>query len=452
MSEQQPPWREELDTLLGRLVDEELSETEAARLNEILRRHPEAKAEYHAYLDVHADLEAQLSVPDFSALDAATKIVEPPQPSYTRPLLAMAALVLIGFFINALVQPPTPLAPSVPGALERAEVRPIATIKGLSGSLVYTGDRGTVQNQLAVGDQLTGGTIEGMAPDAWFELQFTDGSSVMISGYSMLTFSDDGQKKLRLKEGGFTANVMPQPKDKPMLVQTRTALFEVLGTRFSVDAELAAATLTVTEGSVRATKLSDNSSVDVPAQHRVTAAINRELVTEKVPDSVAAWRSRVELGRKQNQGEWFPAGAGQPARLGSVPYTIHDGRTLYTLAMKPSTGDHPPVVLQSGSQIRVRGRLETQHQVYFGVTLRHLNGDFAGRFQTTLPKETFADGQPFDVTLNFDEYTLDPSLARWKEHLPTSPAGLVVDAVWTHTLWDPCGLQVISKEIIAPAE
>ena len=361
----------------------------------------------------------------------------------------MAALVVIGFFINALVQPP---AAPVTGASERAEARPIATIKGLSGSLVYTGDRGAVQNQLAVGDQLTGGTIEGMAPDAWFELQFTDGSTVMISGFSMLTFSDDGQKKLRLKEGGFTANVMPQPRDKPMLVQTRTALFKVLGTRFSVDAELAAATLTVTEGTVRATKLSDNSSVDVPAQHRVTAAINRELVTEKVPDSVGAWRSRVELGRKQNQGEWFPAGAGQSARLGSVPYTIPDGRTIYTLAMKPSTGDHPPVVLQSGSQIRVRGRLETQHRVYFGVTLRHINGDFAGRFQTILPEEMFADRQPFDVTLNFDEYTLDSSLERWKDHLPISPVGLVVDAVWAHTLWDPCGLQVVSKEIITPAE
>ena len=180
MSEQQPPWRDELDTLLGRLVDEELSETETARLNEILRTQPEANAQYHAYLDVHEDLETQFAVPDFGALDAVTKIVEPPQPSYTRPLLAMAALVVIGFFINALVQPP---AAPVTGAQERAEARPIATIKGLSGSLVYTGDRGAVQNQLAVGDQLTGGTIEGMAPAAGFELQFTDGSTVMISGF-----------------------------------------------------------------------------------------------------------------------------------------------------------------------------------------------------------------------------------------------------------------------------
>ena len=446
MSEKKQTWQDELDTLLARLFDEELSNSDTKRLNEILSDNPAARDHYHVYMDVHEALQEQFSIPDFTALD---KVVTPePEPSYRRPILAMAALVIIGFFINFLVREPA--QPAV--AEKRAEVEPIAKVGGLSGSLIYTGDRGIVRKDLKEGDSLEGGTIEGMTPDAWFELEFSDGSTMMISGNSMLTFSDDGQKKLRLKEGGFTANVMPQPKDKPMLVQTRTALFEVLGTRFSVDAELAAATLTVTEGSVRATKLSDNSSVDVPAQHRVTAAINRELVTEKVPDSVGSWRSRVELGRKQNQGEWFPAGAGQSARLGSVPYTIPDGRTIYTLAMKPSTGDHPPVVLQSGSQIRVRGRLETQHRVYFGVTLRHINGDFAGRFQVILPEEMFADRQPFDVTLNFDEYTLDPSLERWKDHLPISPVGLVVDAVWAHTLWDPCGLQVVSKEIITPAE
>ena len=53
----------------------------------------------------------------------------------------------------------------------------------------------------------------------------------------------------------------------------------------------------------------------------------------------------------------------------------------------------------------------------------------------------FADEQPFDVTLNFDEYTLDPSLERWKDHLPISPVGLVVDAVWR----TPCGIPADCK-------
>ena len=66
----------------------------------------------------------------------------------------------------------------------------IARITGLSGSLIWTGDRGQIVRDVKVGTELAGGTIEGMAPDSWFELQFNDGSTVMISGTSMLTFAD----------------------------------------------------------------------------------------------------------------------------------------------------------------------------------------------------------------------------------------------------------------------
>ena len=74
----QPEWRQELDELLGRLVDDALTPSDRDRLNEILRDEPEAAAQYHAYLDVHEGLELQLSIPNFEALDATTKIVEPP--------------------------------------------------------------------------------------------------------------------------------------------------------------------------------------------------------------------------------------------------------------------------------------------------------------------------------------------------------------------------------------
>ena len=162
MSEQQPPWRDELDTLLGRLVDEELSETETARLNEILRTQPEAKAQYHAYLDVHEDLETQFAVPDFSALDATTKLVEKSvNPTYIKPLLAMAAMVLIGLFVNLLVTQPEPPLPEARDVVKVS--KPIALIKALSGSLVYTGDRGLMSKDLKEGDSLEGGTIEGLS-------------------------------------------------------------------------------------------------------------------------------------------------------------------------------------------------------------------------------------------------------------------------------------------------
>ena len=451
MSENEQDWREELNALLARLVDEELSPAETARLNEILRDEPEACEEYHAYLDVHEALRGQLSVPDFTDVD---KLIAPkPEPSYLRPIMAMAALVVIGFFINFLVQQ----SEQSPVTQKLAEVKPIATIKALSGSLVYTGDRGIVRKDLKEGDSLEGGTIEGMTPDAWFELKFVDGSTVMISGNSMLTFSDDGQKKLRLKEGGFSANVKPQPKDRPMLVQTRTAMFEVLGTRFSVDAEPTAATLTVSEGRVRATRLSDNLSVDVPAKHRVVASQDHELTPKRLPDSISIWESRLERGSKEGNGDWVPAQEGEPAHLRAIPYTISakldkQQRTIYTISTRVSQKDSPSVILKPGSRIRVQGKMDTPHAIWFGVTLRRPNGDFAGHFQIIEPAERFQPGETFDVTLNPEEYHLDPSLKKWAAGLAKNPFDLKVGSVWCHSLWDSVGLQVSKMEILAPEE
>ena len=440
MSEKKQTWQDELDTLLARLVDEELSATDTKRLNEILSDNPAARDQYHAYMDVHEALQEQFSIPDFTALD---KVVTPePEPSYRRPILAMAALVMIGFFINFLVREP-------------AQVEPIAKVRGLSGSLIYTGDRGIVRKDLKEGDSLEGGTIEGMTPDAWFELEFSDGSIVMISGNSMLTFSDDGQKKLRLKEGGFSANVNPQPKDKPMLVSTRTALFEVMGTRFSVDAEPTAATLRVSEGRVRATRLSDNLSVEVPAKHRVVASQDHELTPERLPDSISIWESRLERGAKGGNGDWVPAQGGEPAHLRAIPYTINakidaKQRTIYTLGKSALRKDSPPVILKPGSRIRVQGKMDTPHKIWFGVTLRRPDGDFAGRFQIIVPAERFQPGETFDVTLNPEEYHLDPSLKKWASDLAKNPFDLKVGGVWCHSLWDSVGLQVSKMEILAP--
>jgi hypothetical protein len=82
----------------------------------------------------------------------------------------------------------------------------IAEITGLTGSLQWTGNGGQVSHDLRVGAKLPGGTIEGIVPGSWFELEFKDGSTVTISGNSTLTFADHGQKKLYLKEGNVSGH------------------------------------------------------------------------------------------------------------------------------------------------------------------------------------------------------------------------------------------------------
>jgi len=326
--------------------------------------------------------------------------------------------------------------------------REIAKITGLSGSLQWTGDGGRVFYDLRVGTKLPGGTIEGMVPGSWFELEFNDGSTVTISGNSMLTFSDHGQKKLHLKEGSVSGNVRPQRAGKPMLIYTRSAMLEVLGTQFDVEAGLSATMLNVSEGKVRVKRLSDSSMVDVPAKYRVIAAADREMLPVLVPDSVNRWISQLHLGPDGTQGKWSPKTDAEDAKLRAIPYTTPQGKTIYTAAFGVSRGDKPPVILQPDSRFRVRGHIASTHNVYFGVTVKHAGGEFAGRFQTIRPAVEFQNAQDFEVILQFRDFQLDPSLIEMKNKLPSAPFDLVVESLWCHTLDKQAGLEVTEVELM----
>ncbi len=323
----------------------------------------------------------------------------------------------------------------------------IARITGVSGPLQWTGDGGQVFHDLNVGSELPGGTIEGMAPDSWFELEFNDGSTVTISGNSTLTFSDHGQKKLYFKEGNVSGNVQPQRRGRPMLIYTRSAMLEIIGTRFEVEAGMSATMLNVSEGRVRVTRLNDGSSVDVPAHHRVIAAADCKMTPVPDPDSVSRWRSRLQLGPENSHGKWMAATGTQPARLRAIPYTTFLGKTIYTAALGVSRGDQPPVVLQSDSRFRVRGQIESAHRVYFGVTVRRPNGEFAGNFQTIRPASDFQSGQEFEVFVELRDFQLDPSLVEMQNNLPSVPFNLVVESFWCHTLYEQAGLAVTEVEL-----
>ena len=447
MKEKEKEWSKELDVLLGKLVDESLTAKEKLRLNTILQVEPGAHEFYLDYLDVHGALEESFGIPDFSPVnDLIGPEIQHPKKSSSIAFgnwgLAIAAVLVLGFCIQFFSKEKIGVAPV-----------PIAQISKLSGPLHWTGDGGLVNRNLQVGTSLSGGTIEGMGPDAWLELEFSDGTEVEIAGNSMLTISNVGQKELLLREGSFSADVKPQPKGKPMLVHTQFARFEVLGTRFTVDEDLSSSTLIVNEGNVRATRLSDGSSVDVFENQRVIAALDRELVAEEIPQSVTIWKSDLENGKKRYHGEWIPPYGEEPASLKIVPYTLPSKnhlrqKTIYTLGIPVSVCDQPPVVLQPESKVRVRGKIESSRPIYFGLTLSLPDGDFAGRFQIRRPSEEFKSGEPFEIVLDLNDYQLDPSLAQWAESLPKSPYGLIVKNVWCHTLWDPAGLQVSEIELM----
>lgn len=268
----------------------------------------------------------------------------------------------------------------------------------------------------------------------------------------MLTISDDGQKHLRLKEGTFSADVKPQRPGKPMLIHTRTATLEVVGTQFNVDAGRFATTLNVSEGNVRVERLSDGDKIDVPAGFRIVAAPDQEMSLVPLPDSVTNWKSQLNLGPERAYGKWAPGTNDKGAELMAGPFTIENGKTIYTAALQVSIGDNPPVVLVPNSKIRVRGHIASAHPVFFGVTVQHASGEFAGRFQVILPADRFHSDRDFEVVLDLRDYSLDPSLAHIKDKLPSVPFSLTVDTIWCHTLFDPAGLAILEVELLGPSK
>ena len=118
------------------------------------------------------------------------------------PFATFATLTVLFILLSSFLylQIRTDFAPEEKFVLSHTASSPIATITGLKGSLLWTGNQGELVLDMHVGRELTGGTIEGLAPDSWFELQFQDGSIVTISGTSMLTFAAVSYTHLRANE------------------------------------------------------------------------------------------------------------------------------------------------------------------------------------------------------------------------------------------------------------
>ncbi len=443
-----------LAELVERVLQETASDEQRQELQARLTTNPEDRKAYLHHLNLHSALRRQFAFDGeeempaqldsaSSGLASTTRAARPRLASWSWVAVVAAAVVVIATLVFQQPNAEPPLARITP---------PIARITELSGSLQWTGDGGRVLDELSVGSELPGGTIEGMTPRSWFELEFHDGSRVTISGNSTLTFSDHGQKRLHLREGTIAANVNPQPAGKPMLIYTRSAMLEVVGTQFDVQAGLAATMLNVSKGIVRIKRLSDGNEVDVRAKQRVIAAADRELSPEPVPDSVSQWRSQLHLGPDGTQGKWSPETDAEDASLRAIPYTVPQGTTIYTVGFTVSRGDAPPVILQPGSRLRVRGRIASTHSVYFGVTVRRPNGELAGRFQATRLADEFQAGQDFELALQLDAFELDPSLAKMNHELPSDPFDLVVDTFWCHTLDKPAGLEIAEMELLLPTD
>lgn len=330
----------------------------------------------------------------------------------------------------------------------------IMRVAEMEGLLRWTGDGGRVVDSLEAGAELGGGTVESLGSDTWARLVLTDGSEITISGQSMATIADFGQKEIRLRRGIISANVERQPPGKPMIIYTSTARAEVLGTQFNIVAEPFSTQLTVNEGSVQVTRLVDGKVQDVRADHQVVASMDEEaeFKTQRRLDHVVVWHG--SMPEDVGYGKWEAESIGNPGGLRPAPMlwkTEHwnkpRGRiVLYVTSLKVAAGVRAPVQLSSDARLRIRGRINESKTVHFGLTTHQPKGGFSGKYitQEKIEKGTGSD-EWFDVELPVKNFKPEENDRKFFD----SPIGLELIDCWTVTFNGDAGLQIVDVTLIS---
>ena len=331
----------------------------------------------------------------------------------------------------------------------------IVRITELNGAVRWTGSGGQVVPDLYVGSSLPGGTLESLSAESWIGLEFRDGSTVTASGQSVLTISEYRQKELHLHVGSLSASIMPQSNGKPMLIYTPTARLEVLGTQLNVEAGPSSTMLSVNKGRVRVTRLADGSVAEVPADHQVVASVDHraELKVTRRPRPVTAWQS--DLPTDGSYGKWLPKPGDSNGSLRTAPLLWgcpEKPITLYVVALSVSRSRSIPVVLTPGGKLRIRGRIESTGDVYFGFTTRHIRGGFAGKFLVQRHFEVVQEtGESLDIELRLEDFRPQEQelIEKFPEKFPDSPIGLELLDWWCCTINEDAGLEITHVELDA---
>lgn len=412
-----------------------ISESEMGELDQRLRDDHALRAEFRAVARLDTNLRDAASSVARTEVELGTGI-RAPRYAIVLGIAAVAALIIAFVFITKF-QP-----------THQSHV-PIASISKVSGSMVWIGDGGEVDESLQEGDLLAGGTLEVHSLNSWAEIVFTDGSSVWVSGPAVLTISDGEEgKMIRVREGNLSLDVSPQPTDRPLRLITPSAEAVVLGTQFNVSADSASTSLTVNEGRVRVTRLADGSIQEVAANHRVIAALEQESEFEALPrgDCVNIWKT--VFPRDVRQGHWSPdSGAGSGA-LSAEAHLFRGDRgvqitpvLLHSAVVGPTDG---PVLLSEGARFRIRGRLDRSHNVSVGFGTHFVRGGFAGKYslQRTIEVDS-GDGGRFDLELTLEKFS--PKSIRF----PASASGQELIWFWIQTVEQDAGLEILSVELLA---
>jgi hypothetical protein len=352
---------------------------------------------------------------------------------------AAASVTLLAVFASQLV--PT----TKPG---------IVRVSKVTGSSQYFGSKGRAEKALTTGISLgAGDTLETRSCDAWVELKLRDGSTITIAGHSTLRILDAeaGREHFKLLQGSLWGTPAPGRAAEAVLIQTPTVAAEMRGAQFDIQTSPSKTMLRVNEGSARVRQNLDGSTVEVPKGHQVAASLSRRepLAVAPQPQPINYWASDLWQVPEAILGKWLPPTGNERARLGADPLlwpiSDRDSVMLYAVALAAWKSTERPVLLQSDSKLRFRGRTERAQTVRFGFSAQKMRGVFAGKFEVDVPPASLRPvGETWEVELPLRDFRpLHPQLA-------SSPDGLELTDVYALTVKEDAGLEIHHIELVPP--
>jgi hypothetical protein len=145
-------------------------------------------------------------------------------------------------------------------------------------------DRGSESLSAHAGLPLEGGDRMVVPPRSWASLRYADGTSVELAPETAIELEGGplhpGTKKILLEKGRLTADVRPQPADRPMVVRSPDAEARVVGTDLAVTVGGGQTRLHVRHGMVSFSRRESAEAIEVLGGQAATVAPGVDLRAE----------------------------------------------------------------------------------------------------------------------------------------------------------------------------
>lgn len=300
----------------------------------------------------------------------------------------LAALVVVGVIwkrtpqdlqpvTDSSAMPATPTPPHTPPRARLSRAPVIARLEHALGLVVRVSSLDATDGDIVAEEaEIRSGQVLRTIGDTSFAvIEFVDHTVFAIGGESELKFtSDESRKRILVTRGDLMAQVISQPEESPMVIETPLTETEILGTKLSLFTDQVSTELAVQEGEVRMERLSDGQTIGVRSGQKLLVTATSDLVPERLSPVSSVWEEDFESGlpRYWRDGrfihESLPSGSFGAVR--AVPRRLGQGDP-----------DGPVRIATMRDWVRGLFRIEPETHLNFSYKLR-LRGGFHIRLNT----------------------------------------------------------------------